>query len=130
MSTNFTTRAGWLAQSLKSLLAYPLKISGGAGRNRTGVSGFAIRGITTLLPRLNQSGKIGAGNEIRTRDPDLGKVVLYQLSYSRVRSQFQRNLTLSVDRIALTTDAHSRHFAFTVKEKFPYFRVTYVILGI
>lgn len=25
----------------------------------------------------------GAENEIRTRDPDLGKVVLYQLSYSR-----------------------------------------------
>ena len=30
------------------------------------------------------SKKIGAGNEIRTRDPDLGKVVLYQLSYSRL----------------------------------------------
>ena len=28
--------------------------------------------------------KIGAGNETRTRDPDLGKVVLYQLSYSRI----------------------------------------------
>ena len=28
--------------------------------------------------------KFGAGNETRTRDPDLGKVVLYQLSYSRV----------------------------------------------
>ena len=27
--------------------------------------------------------KYGAGNETRTRDPDLGKVVLYQLSYSR-----------------------------------------------
>jgi hypothetical protein len=27
---------------------------------------------------------IGAGNEVRTRDPDLGKVVLYQLSYSRI----------------------------------------------
>ena len=27
----------------------------------------------------------GAGNETRTRDPDLGKVVLYQLSYSRKR---------------------------------------------
>jgi hypothetical protein len=26
---------------------------------------------------------IGAGNEIRTRDLDLGKVALYQLSYSR-----------------------------------------------
>ncbi len=28
--------------------------------------------------------KLGAGNETRTRDPDLGKVVLYQLSYSRI----------------------------------------------
>ncbi len=28
----------------------------------------------------------GAGNETRTRDPDLGKVVLYQLSYSRIES--------------------------------------------
>ena len=27
--------------------------------------------------------EFGAGNEIRTRDPNLGKVVLYQLSYSR-----------------------------------------------
>src|SRR6056297_3301358 len=27
----------------------------------------------------------GAGNETRTRDPNLGKVVLYQLSYSRDR---------------------------------------------
>ena len=27
---------------------------------------------------------IGAKDEIRTRDPDLGKVVLYQLSYFRV----------------------------------------------
>ena len=26
----------------------------------------------------------GAGNGIRTRDPNLGKVVLYQLSYSRL----------------------------------------------
>ena len=32
----------------------------------------------TLLPR--------AGNGTRTRDPNLGKVVLYQLSYSRERS--------------------------------------------
>ncbi|MDB5129579.1 MAG: hypothetical protein JWQ85_3811 [Mucilaginibacter sp.] len=27
---------------------------------------------------------IGAKDEIRTRDPDLGKVVLYQLSYFRI----------------------------------------------
>ncbi len=30
---------------------------------------------------------IGAENETRTRDPDLGKVVLYQLSYFRVGLQ-------------------------------------------
>ena len=32
--------------------------------------------------------KFGAGNETRTRDPNLGKVVLYQLSYSRVIPKF------------------------------------------
>ena len=26
----------------------------------------------------------GAGNEARTRDPQLGKLMLYQLSYSRI----------------------------------------------
>ncbi len=30
--------------------------------------------------------RTGAGNETRTRDPNLGKVVLYQLSYSRMAS--------------------------------------------
>ncbi len=30
---------------------------------------------------------IGAGKEIRTPDPDLGKVVLYQLSYSRMSNK-------------------------------------------
>src|SRR2546430_12093080 len=32
------------------------------------------------------SGRVRAGNGTRTRDPNLGKVVLYQLSYSRVPS--------------------------------------------
>src|SRR5574337_752332 len=47
-----------------------------------------VRGGTTQKPEaLNGSGPrvhSGAGNETRTRDPDLGKVVLYQLSYSRI----------------------------------------------
>src|ERR1700742_5123490 len=34
----------------------------------------------------------GAGNETRTRDPDLGKVVLYQLSYSRARTRIIRDV--------------------------------------
>lgn len=66
--------------------------TGGRYRNRTDVNGFAIRCITTLLIGLKrrrrkkrrQRQQTGAGNETRTRDPDLGKVVLYQLSYSRV----------------------------------------------
>src|SRR6266571_5041099 len=33
-----------------------------------------------------------AGNGTRTRDPNLGKVVLYQLSYSRVRRQSNRSV--------------------------------------
>ncbi len=37
-----------------------------------------------------QTDVFGAGNEIRTRDPDLGKVVLYQLSYSR-NNIFKKN---------------------------------------
>jgi hypothetical protein len=36
------------------------------------------------------AGKFGAGNETRTRDPDLGKVVLYQLSYSRIEGAILR----------------------------------------
>ena len=36
--------------------------------------------MTTLPPSLREN---GAGNEARTRDLNLGKVALYQLSYSR-----------------------------------------------
>ncbi len=36
------------------------------------------------LPFLLIVSQLRAGNGTRTRDPNLGKVVLYQLSYSRV----------------------------------------------
>ena len=45
------------------------------------------RGFRVKSGRL----EFGAGNETRTRDPDLGKVVLYQLSYSRISSKQGRN---------------------------------------
>src|SRR5690606_13280912 len=77
-----------------------LLFNGGATRNRTGVHGFAGRCITTLpsrhdqlvvdpsLPGPREPDRVwfpndGAGNEARTRDLNLGKVALYQLSYSR-----------------------------------------------
>ena len=34
----------------------------------------------------------GAENETRTRDPNLGKVVLYQLSYFRISRTFRLGL--------------------------------------
>jgi hypothetical protein len=43
-----------------------------------------------------------AGNGTRTRDPNLGKVVLYQLSYSRAC----RKLAVTIPRDK--NDAHSR----------------------
>ena len=42
-----------------------------------------------ILDLCTSRREIGAGNETRTRDPDLGKVVLYQLSYSRNRCLLQ-----------------------------------------
>ena len=39
-------------------------------------------GMANCHPRTDN---LEAGNGTRTRDPNLGKVVLYQLSYSRVR---------------------------------------------
>ncbi|VXC35602.1 hypothetical protein PSEUDO8AS_70076 [Pseudomonas sp. 8AS] len=45
----------------------------------------AIDPLTLIETLLRKAALLetGAGNETRTRDPDLGKVVLYQLSYSR-----------------------------------------------
>ena len=39
-----------------------------------------------------------AENGTRTRDPDLGKVVLYQLSYSRVKSSLVKRRRLELPR--------------------------------
>ena len=44
------------------------------------MDGFAIR-CMAILPTRHLT--FGAGNEARTRDLDLGKVALYQLSYAR-----------------------------------------------
>jgi hypothetical protein len=46
-----------------------------------------LRATQKTKPRFARGfiARSGAGNETRTRDPDLGKVVLYQLSYSRAR---------------------------------------------
>ena len=53
-----------------------------ASGNLPAAAGRPLAGKTTLIPKRNE-----AGNGTRTRDPNLGKVVLYQLSYSRNHGQ-------------------------------------------
>ena len=70
------------------------KILGGDAQIRTGGKGFAGLCLTTWPRRLVLKRPIwktgpftcnGADNGARTRDPHLGKVVLYQLSHVRLR---------------------------------------------
>ncbi len=61
-------------------LSYLLKIKEAPPRFELGNRGFADLCLTTWPWRPNKK----AGNETRTRDSHLGKVVLYQLSYSRL----------------------------------------------
>jgi hypothetical protein len=56
----------------------------GGTRNRTGVQGFADPCLTTR-PCRQRRPTARAEDGIRTRDPHHGKVMLYQLSYFRVR---------------------------------------------
>jgi hypothetical protein len=66
----------------------PAKAIHGFGVRRAKASLSLLTGSPTLLPSLNlnigkpntkevRTPKSGAGNEARTRDPNLGKVVLY-----------------------------------------------------
>ena len=57
----------------------------------------------------------GAGNETRTRDPNLGKVMLYQLSYSRNRPIFYLEKS-SCQLLSSPKLTHHPHiFAFKLK---------------
>ncbi len=58
-----------------------------------------------------QLGLSGAGNEVRTRDPDLGKVVLYQLSYSRL------NAIPATVSYSLIAGANIKTFSYSQNEK-------------
>lgn len=68
-----------------------------------------------MVPKRN-----GAGNETRTRDPHLGKVVLYQLSYSRslcrgeaIPAGFRRHFTLSKNSYSQPLSRVARSFFLT-----------------
>ncbi len=48
-------------------------------------SDWSLKGYITKEALDFSKASLGAENETRTRDPNLGKVVLYQLSYFRIR---------------------------------------------
>ena len=57
--------------------------------------GFEL--MTSSLPRMRSTPELhrltvclGAENEVRTRDPQLGRLMLYQLSYFRKNLRFLR----------------------------------------
>ena len=108
------------------LLPQKLETSGGAIQSRTGLDGFAIHCITALLSRRVHlamashkqkkprgfSWKTGAGNESRTRDLNLGKVALYQLSYSRKSECALYSLRATCQRFAPILKRYSGGQAF------------------
>jgi hypothetical protein len=54
--------------------------------------------------------KTGAGNGVRTRDPELGKLVLYQLSYTRIRPHTAHFPTIrQAEILPLLADLASSH---------------------
>ena len=70
------------------------------GRTRTAITGHRILSPACLpippseqpfkkKPPATDERKKRARNETRTRDPNLGKVVLYQLSYSRIPASLE-----------------------------------------
>ena len=71
-------------------------LPGGEARIRTGGKGFAGLCLTTWPLRRKRTAQTvrkcnGADNGARTRDPNLGKVVLYQLSHVRLRGLILRD---------------------------------------
>ena len=79
-----------------------VRMFGGDARIRTGGEGFAGLCLTTWPRRrvtvIKEAGQIsaltgldstnGADDGVRTRDPNLGKVVLYQLSHVRIARKY------------------------------------------
>ena len=53
-----------------------------------------------------------AKDEIRTRDPDLGKVVLYQLSYFRIHKLHSRLRSANIERNDYSASSKSKNFEF------------------
>ncbi len=59
---------------------------------------------------LSYTGSVGAENEVRTRDPQLGRLMLYQLSYFRKNWWAEEDSNLRSDYAADLQSAPVGHF--------------------
>ena len=96
------------------------------GSNRHAFKGQGILSPSCLpIPPLRHlhkksrlpSGPSGAENETRTRDPDLGKVVLYQLSYFRFANCAAKVQLFSIPQAILRKNFHFSFFNTNFSEK-------------
>ena len=62
---------------------------------------------TRACRTYTQKGKYGAGDESRTRDLNLGKVALYQLSYSRIAKSANSNQSIDLVKAEKLLACHS-----------------------
>ena len=62
----------------------------------------------SFVSTISPFGQHGAKNGTRTRDPDLGKVVLYQLSYFRNMSLVQNENAISLNLAKVFKRLHER----------------------
>ena len=75
-----------------------------------------VEPVTSSLPRKRSTPELHrqfhqkrAGDEIRTRDPQLGRLMLYQLSYSRIIQTLWARMDLNHRRLT-STDLQSVAF--------------------
>ena len=61
-----------------------VRASHGAG----GAGTMDVKQVGRVIPRNHTTYLFGVDNEVRTRDLNLGKVALYQLSYVHIGNQY------------------------------------------
>src|SRR6056297_2779319 len=102
------TRAGATILCLNHLTTAAILFFGAGEGDRTLATGLEGRGSTTELhPR---GSFLGAKDGIRTRDPRLGKAMLYQLSHFRICTACSRQFASGIKNSKKTSARTNAHY--------------------
>src|SRR6056297_298828 len=100
------TRAGATILCLNHLTTAAILFFGAGEGDRTLATGLEGRGSTTELhPR---GSFLGAKDGIRTRDPRLGKAMLYQLSHFRISTAYSKQFAAALEHHKPGASANAR----------------------